>query len=115
MTACRRVFATAAVNCCPRRRTVLWSRWTHASTMRVSVNHAMERRVGLFPAGFDKDGTLFCNQNFADYPLRIPQGEFDPWSVGPEWMLLSYRKPVSASSTAEGSDPALAVNEDIRT
>ena len=83
--------------------------------MRVSVNHAMERRVGLFPAGFDKDGTLFCNQNFADYPLRIPQGEFDPWSVGPEWLLLSYRKPVSASSTAEGSDPALAVNEDIRT
>ena len=92
-----------------------YGNYWHASTMRVSVNHAMERRVGLFPAGFDKDGTLFCNQNFADYPLRIPQGKFDPWSVGPEWMLLSYRKPVSASSTAEGSDPALAVNKDIRT
>ncbi len=30
-------------------------------------------------------------------------------------MLLSYQKPVSASSTAAGSDPALAVDEDIRT
>lgn len=82
--------------------------------MRVSVNHAMERRVGLFPAGFDKDGVLFCNQNFADYPFRIPQGKFAA-ALEPEWMLLSYRKPVSVSSTAEGSDPALAVDEDIRT
>ena len=29
-------------------------------------------------------------------------------------MLLSYKKPVTASSTAEGSSPALAVNEDCR-
>ena len=92
-----------------------YGNYWHASTMRVSVNHAMERRVGLFPAGFDKDGVLFCNQNFADYPFRIPQGKFDAAALEPEWMLLSYHKPVSASSTAEGSDPALAVDEDIRT
>ena len=35
------------------------------------------RRVGLFPAGFDKDGVLFCNQNFASYPHRIPAGRLD--------------------------------------
>lgn len=87
----------------------------HAATMRISVNHPMERRVGLFPAGFDEDGILFCNQSFSDYPLRIPEGRFDPMSIQPEWMLLSYRKPVSVSSTAPGSDPALAVDEDIRT
>lgn len=92
-----------------------YGNYWHASTMRVSVNHAMERRVGLFPAGFDKDGVLFCNQNFADYPFRIPQGKFDAAALAPAWMLLSYRKPVSASSTAEGSDPVLAVDEDIRT
>lgn len=63
----------------------------HASTMRVSVNHDMERRVGLFPAGVDADGVLFCNQNFADYPLCIPDGKFDPWSVRPACMLLSYQ------------------------
>lgn len=92
-----------------------YGNYWHASTMRISVNHAMERRVGLFPAGFDGDGVLFCNQNFADYPVRVPAGKFDPWAVGPEWMLLSYQKPACASSTAQGSDPALAVNEDIRT
>lgn len=87
----------------------------HASTMRVSVNYDFERRVGLFPAGVDKDGVLFCNQNFADYPIRIPKGKFDAAALAPEWMLLSYKKPVSASSTAPGSSPALAVNEDVRT
>ena len=29
-------------------------------------------RIGLFPAGFDDDGVLFCNQNFADYPMVVP-------------------------------------------
>lgn len=92
-----------------------YGNYWHASTMRISVNHSFERRVGLFPAGFDKDGMLFCNQNFADYPLRVPEGKFDASTLRPEWMLLSFHKPVSASSTASGSDPALAVDEDIRT
>lgn len=87
----------------------------HVSTMRISINHDFERRVGLFPAGIDDDGILFCNQNFADYPTKIPDGKFDPMSVGPEWMLLSYKKPTAASSTADGSDPSLAVDENIRT
>ena len=91
-----------------------YGNWWHASTMRISVNYDFERRVGLFPAGFDKDGVLYCNQNFADYPHRIPAGKFDASSQQPEWMLLSYKKPVTASSTAEGSSPALAVNEDCR-
>ena len=86
----------------------------HASTMRVSVNHDMERRVGLFPAGVDADGVLFCNQNFADYPHEIPAGKFDAASQQPKWMLLSYRKAVTASSTAEGSDPVNTVDEDCR-
>lgn len=84
----------------------------HVSTMRISVNHSFERRVGLFPAGFDKDGILYCNQNFADYPYRIPEGRFDAASLQPEWMLLSYKKPVTVSS---GSNAEKAVDEDIRT
>ena len=92
----------------------IYGNWWHASTMRISVNYDFERRVGLFPAGFDKDGVLYCNQNFADYPHRIPAGKFDAASQQPEWMLLSYKKPVTASSTAENSSPELAVNEDCR-
>lgn len=89
--------------------------WWHAATMRISVNHDFERRVGLFPAGFDRDGVLFCNQSFADYPHRIAKDIFEAGAHEPEWMLLSYKKPVSASSSAEGSTPELAVNEDCRT
>ncbi|SDZ49471.1 family 43 glycosylhydrolase [Herbiconiux ginsengi] len=89
--------------------------WWHASTMRISVNHNFERRVGLFPAGFDSDGVLFCNQNFADYPMRMPQRQLDVnATVSPEWMLLSYRADTSASSSHPDHAPELAVNEDIR-
>ena len=91
-----------------------YGNYWHASTMRISVNHDFERRVGLFPAGFDADGVLFCNQNFADYPHEIPAGKLDAAAVQPCWMLLSYRKAVTASSTAEGSAPANAVNETCR-
>ena len=91
-----------------------YGNYWHASTMRISVNHDFERRVGLFPAGFDADGVLYCNQNFADYPHEIPAGKFDAASQQPKWMLLSYRKAVTASSTAEGSDPVNAVDEDCR-
>ena len=91
-----------------------YGNYWHAATMRISVNHDFERRVGLFPAGFDADGVLFCNQNFADYPHEIPAGKFDAAAVQPCWMLLSHRKAVTASSTAEGSAPANAVNETCR-
>lgn len=90
--------------------------WWHAATMRISVNGAFERRLGVFPAGFDADGVLTCNQNFADYPLALPDGPFDPWAkITPEWMLLSYRSSVTASSAVPGHEPALAADEDIQT
>lgn len=90
--------------------------WWHAATMRISVHHPFERRVGLFPAGFDDDGVLFCNQNFADYPYRVPDGPFDPWAQRePEWMLLSYGATATASSHADEHPPGLATDEDVRT
>lgn len=87
----------------------------HVATMGISVNADFERRLGLFPAGVDKDGLLFCNQNFADYPLEIPAGKFDPWSIKPKHMLLSYHKPVTASSALENHPAELAVDESIKT
>lgn len=87
----------------------------HVATMKISVNAAFERRCGLFPAGVDEDGILFCNQNFADYPLDVPKGKFDPRLVGPKWMLLSYKKQVIASSIYQGYKAENAVDEDICT
>ncbi len=71
--------------------------WWHTSTMRISVNHMFERRVGIWPAGFDSDGELFCNQRYGDWPQDISLLRDNPWSE-PEWMLLSYGKTVSVSS-----------------
>ncbi|PRY57160.1 family 43 glycosylhydrolase [Glycomyces artemisiae] len=88
--------------------------WWHAATMRISVNDPFERRVGIFPAGFDADGVLFCNQHFGDYPRPVPAGSADPWA-DPPWMLLSYRAEATASSSLAGHGPALAADEDIRT
>ncbi len=85
----------------------------HAATMRISVNESFERRVGLFPAQLDKDGLLYCNQNFADYPITFPDGKFDIDTLQPRYMLLSYRKPVCASSSLPGHGPELAVDESI--
>ncbi|OXM64132.1 family 43 glycosylhydrolase [Amycolatopsis vastitatis] len=90
--------------------------WWHASTMRVSVHHAFERRVGIFPAGFDADGVLFCNQNFGDYPMLVPDRRVDPWTgTFAGWMLQSFRARTTASSSADGHGPELAVGEDVRT
>jgi hypothetical protein len=86
----------------------------HVATMTIAQNANFERRCGLFPAGVDEDGILFCNQNFADYPLDIPDGRFDPNSVSPKWMLLSYKKPVTVSSVYKEYAAEQAVNEDIK-
>ncbi len=88
------------------------SRLWHVSSMRISVHHIFERRVGLWRAGYDEDGELFCSQRFGDWPMRTETE--DPWA-DPEWFLLSYRKPVTASSFTEGHAPDLAADENAQT
>ena len=92
------------------RKNNLW----HTSTMRISVNHQFERRVGLWPAGFDADGELFCNQNYGDWPIAVSEGQDDPWRE-PQWYLLSYAKPATCSSHQEGKGADQAMNEDAKT
>ncbi|MDO4622937.1 MAG: family 43 glycosylhydrolase [Eubacteriales bacterium] len=86
----------------------------HAATMRISMNHKFERRVGLWPAGIDRDGELFCNQRYGDWPRAVRENETDPWR-DPEWYLLSYGKRASASSFEEGHEAALAADENVQT
>lgn len=86
----------------------------HASTMRISVNHQFERRVGLWTAGFDEDGELFCNQRYGDWPMAVPEGSIDPWK-NPDWYLLSAKKTAIASSFKEGKTPEKAIEENVQT
>lgn len=85
--------------------------WWHTATMRISVNHDFERRVGLWPAGFDEDGELFCNQRYGDWPMAA---EGDPWR-DPAWMLLSGGKTATASSFVPGREPEKATEENVQT
>ena len=86
-------------------------RWWHTATMRISKNHDFERRVGLWPAGFDADGELFCNQRYGDWPMAL---EGDPWR-DPAWMLLSTGKTATASSFVPGHEPEKAAEENVQT
>ena len=87
--------------------------WWHTATMRISVNHDFERRVGLWPAGFDAEGELFCNQRYGDWPMTLSGFRQDAWRE-PAWMLLSAGKAASASSAAPGHEPEKATEENVR-
>lgn len=86
----------------------------HTSTMRISMNQQFERRVGIWPAGFDEEGELFCNQRYGDWPMAVAEGKQNPWR-NPDWYLLSYGKQVKASSYCEGKEPSFAVDENVQT
>ena len=82
----------------------------HIATMSVSVRHLFERRLGLFPTRFTKAGELAADTYLGDYPHYV---DGDRGLTG--WMLVSRKKRVTASSTAEGHEPEKAVDEEIRT
>ena len=88
--------------------------WWHTATMRISVNHIFERRIGLWPAGFDMDGELFCNQRYGDWPFDVDDLRKDPWA-DPKWMLLSCGKRAFASSFEKGREPENATDENVQT
>ena len=93
-----------------------WGNWWHTSTVVVSVKNNFERRLGLWPAGFDEAGTLYCNTAFGDYPHYLPTGPADHLqSQFTGWMLLNYERPVQVSSTLGGHLPNFAVDESIKT
>ncbi len=90
--------------------------WWRVTTMIISVAHKFERRLGIFPAGWDRDGVLRTNTYLGDLPQLLPgvaRAPLDDNRAG--WMLLSGGKPATASSSLDGRAPALAFDEDIRT
>lgn len=86
--------------------------WWHIASMRVSEAEAFERRLGVFPAGFDEDGRLFCDQRLADYPIEIPTALVEPRSLSGR-LLRIVPDEVSASSEAAGHSASQAASEDI--
>ncbi|MBL0267844.1 MAG: family 43 glycosylhydrolase [Chitinophagaceae bacterium] len=99
----------------------------HVSTIMLSVKNNFERRIGIWPAGFDKEDMMWCNTAFGDYPHYLPQQKtiltrppgYDralmPSSYFTGWMLLNYKKPVQVSSTLGAYNAGNANDEDIKT
>ena len=90
------------------------NQYWHFTTMVVAVNIGWERRIGMFPTYFDDDGLMHSNTAYGDYPHYAPHvptkgGEFTGW------MLLSYRKPVQASSQLADYPAANITDEHIKT
>jgi len=98
-----------------------YGNYWHTATIAISVKNSFERRIGLWPAGFDNDGVMYCNQNFGDYPHYLPQVKVNDGNspMGDDgftgWMLLNYKKPVEVSSTLGGYHANNAVDENIKT
>lgn len=85
----------------------------HFASMSLSYNVNWERRLCMFPAFFDAEGLMYVDTNFGDYPHYAPaapgkHGQFTGW------MLLSYRKPVRASSFTGSYTAERVTDEDVK-
>jgi xylan 1,4-beta-xylosidase len=100
-----------------------FNNWWHVATTVVSVKNTFERRIAVWPTGFDKDDHMWCNTTFGDYPHYIPGPGFNGSEYGKDgkssyftgWMLLNYNKPVQVSSTLGGYNANHAVDELAKT
>jgi xylan 1,4-beta-xylosidase len=93
-----------------------YGNYWHITTLTISQKHMFERRLGLFPAFFDKDNVFYTYTGFGDFPMMIPKKKISgPEELFPGWMLLSYHKPVEVSSEEPNFKKSYATDEEIRT
>lgn len=85
----------------------------HVATCMVSLKYKFERRIALYPTYFDEDGVMWSDASFADYPQRNADYHGRDRFTG--WMLLSYGKKVTVSSSDSTFLPESLSDENIRT
>ncbi|HTL56001.1 MAG TPA: family 43 glycosylhydrolase [Candidatus Limnocylindrales bacterium] len=93
-----------------------YGNYWNTGTPWVAVNFDFERRISMFPAGFDGEGFLHVSTRFGDFPHYLPARKWQNSEVlFTGWMLLSYRKPCTASSVVSPYAVANITDEDPRT
>ena len=92
----------------------VYKNWWHVSTSIICVKNTFERRIGIWPAGFDKDDMMYCQTEWGDYPQYLPEARRQTGKISPGWMLLNYKKPVQVSSVHAGYQANHAVDESIK-
>ena len=93
-----------------------YGNYWNTGTPWIAVNWNFERRIAMFPAGFNGDGDMYANTRFGDYPHYLATKK---WQSSDElftgWMLLSYKKKVTTSSVQEGHGAEMLTDENPRT
>ncbi|MBL7757317.1 MAG: discoidin domain-containing protein, partial [Chitinophagaceae bacterium] len=98
-----------------------FNNYWHVSTIVLSVKNNFERRLGIWPTGFDASDVMYCNTSFGDYPHYLPHVVKDLPAASYStqaftgWMLLNYKKTVTVSSTLGSYFANNAVDENIKT
>lgn len=92
-----------------------YGNYWNTGTPWIAVNWNFERRIAMFPAGFDELDQMYSNTRFGDLPHLMPTKKFtsgDELFTG--WMLLSYKKPATVSSSKDGHDAETITDENPR-
>jgi len=94
----------------------VYGNWWNTGTPWIAVNWNFERRIGLHPAGFDATGQMYVDTRFGDFPHWLPtkSGQTSA-ELFTGWMLLSYRKVVTASSVRDSFAASRVTDENPRT
>lgn len=89
----------------------------HFGIIHLSINYKFERRLCMFPTFFDEDGVMYSDTYFGDYPHYSPDQVSRQTTSGGfrGWMLLSYGKPVKASSQLESYPVENVTDENLKT
>ena len=94
----------------------VYGNWWNTGTPWIGINWNFERRIGLHPAGFDADGQMYVDTRFGDFPHWLPtRANQSSEELFTGWMLLSYRKSVTASSTRDSFPAGTIADENPRT
>ena len=90
--------------------------WHTASTV-ISTRFLFERRVGFYPAFFNKEGELHVRTDLSDWPFVLPDRkvDFEKEDLWTGWIDLTVGKSATASSEKEGFGAGLAADCDIST
>lgn len=88
----------------------------NTGTPWIAINWNFERRIAMFPTFFDPDGQMHANTRFGDFPQYLPTKKLtnkDELFTG--WMILSYKKPVIATSERDTFKVSNVTDENPRT
>ncbi|MFT3932583.1 MAG: discoidin domain-containing protein [Chitinophagaceae bacterium] len=78
-----------------------FNNYWHISTSIICVKNTWERRMGIWPAGFDKDDMMWCNTAFGDYPHYLPPDPLKGSAANPQPSLNQDADKIKNSQSDE--------------